>query len=372
MASRFKRGIRATIRYLAAGLVLTIVVALVCGAAIDLSSGPSFSANNGTWSVTVQSRPGAVRVTSQWQALPWSPVQAAGPPDTPRAGDFPTAWAPATRNGSPEWLLLTYDKPLKIRAVDVYESLNPGALTQISFVTDGGAEIAAWSGVDPTPPTSASGVSHVAITDRSLPAVRKIKLDIGIPTIPGWNEIDAVGAIDDAGQTHWATMAEASSFYGQQPGTGPAGASPGRLIPPWAAADVAPPEWVEQGAKSSVRGADARGWPMVALWAPVDGPAVAPGVTTVTFLNYPASLPPPAAVAMRRWILPWRPVWTGLAIDTAAFAVTLAVLRAMLTTPSRFFVELARLKRGCCVQCGYDLNFDFKAGCPECGWRRGA
>ncbi|HEY2589735.1 MAG TPA: hypothetical protein VGI81_28585 [Tepidisphaeraceae bacterium] len=369
MASRFKRGIGATIGYLAAGLVLTIVVALVCGAAIDLSTGTSVSASNGSWSVTVQSRPGAVRVTSQWQALPWSPVQAAGPPDTPRPGDFPTAWAPATRNGSPEWLLLTYDKPLRIRAVDVYESLSPGALTQISFVTEGGAEIAAWSGVDPTPATAASGVSHVAITEPSLPAVRKIKLDIGIPTIPGWNEIDAVGVIDDIGQTHWATMAEASSFYGQT-GAGPAGGSPGRLVPPWAGADFGPPDWTAEGAKSAVRAADARGWPMVALWTPVDGPAVAPGATTVTFLTYPASVPRP--VATRNGVLPWRPMWTGLAVDTAAFAATLAVLRMMLTKPSRFVVELSRLKRGCCVRCGYDLNFDFKDGCPECGWRRGA
>lgn len=369
MAGRFKRGIRATIRYLAAGLALTIVVALVCGAVVDLSTGASVAMNNGSWSVTVQSRPGAVRITSQWQAVAWGPGQAAGPPDTPRAGDFPTAWAPATRNGSPEWLLLTYDKPLKVRAVEVYESLNPGALRRIALVTDSGAEITAWSGVDPTPPAAASGVSHVTITEPSLPTVRKIKLDLG--TIPGWNEIDAVGVIDDAGQTHWATTAEASSFYGQQPGTGPAGGSPGRLVPPWASTDLAPPQWVERGAKAAVRAADARGWPLVALWTPVDGPAVAPGVATVTFLNYPASLPRPAAVAPRQWVLPWRPVWLGLAVDTVAFAATLAVLRAMLTKPSRFVTELSRLKRGCCVQCGYELNFDFKGGCPECGWRRG-
>ena len=41
-----------------------------------------------------------------------------------------------------------------------------------------------------------------------------------------------------------------------------------------------------------------------------------------------------------------------------------------LTKPRRFFLEISRLKRGCCVTCGYDLGYDFPRGCPECGWRR--
>jgi hypothetical protein len=28
--------------------------------------------------------------------------------------------------------------------------------------------------------------------------------------------------------------------------------------------------------------------------------------------------------------------------------------------------------RGKCPKCGYNLEFDFERGCPECGWRRDA
>jgi hypothetical protein len=41
-----------------------------------------------------------------------------------------------------------------------------------------------------------------------------------------------------------------------------------------------------------------------------------------------------------------------------------------LTVPRRFLVEVSRLRRGCCVVCGYDVGYDFFAGCPECGWKR--
>ena len=40
--------------------------------------------------------------------------------------------------------------------------------------------------------------------------------------------------------------------------------------------------------------------------------------------------------------------------------------------PRRFVREVGRVRSGRCIVCGYDLGYDFIAGCPECGWRRPA
>ena len=57
-------------------------------------------------------------------------------------------------------------------------------------------------------------------------------------------------------------------------------------------------------------------------------------------------------------------------IRTVLYAAALWLVWAVLTRPRRFFVEVSRVRRGCCIACGYDLGYDLRAGCPECGWRR--
>jgi hypothetical protein len=43
--------------------------------------------------------------------------------------------------------------------------------------------------------------------------VKCIKLYLDSVKVAGWNEIDAVGLVDEEGKTHWATSATASSTY---------------------------------------------------------------------------------------------------------------------------------------------------------------
>ncbi len=144
----------------------------------------------------------------------WGPEQATGAPDTwPKSGDIGTAWASKTPDGQEEWLQLSYASPIRPTAVLVYETYNPGALTKITAIGEDGRETELWKGSDPTPPESGKGISVVAVHPQS--EVKCIKLYLDSVKVAGWNEIDAVGLVDESGQTHWATSATASSTYAE-------------------------------------------------------------------------------------------------------------------------------------------------------------
>src|SRR5207247_11052506 len=78
-----------------------------------------------------------------------------------------------------------------------------------------------------------------------------------------------------------------------------------------------------------------------------------------------------AEVAAKPWpVIPLRPVPFGFALDTLIFAAAAGLLWWLMTWPARFVIESQRMRHGRCLRCGYELNYDFIAGCPECGWRR--
>ena len=72
----------------------------------------------------------------------------------------------------------------------------------------------------------------------------------------------------------------------------------------------------------------------------------------------PVALNPPP---MR--LVPLRPVWGGLALNTTFYAV----LAIMLNLARRRVVGFVRRLRGRCRHCGYDLCGTDHAACPECG-----
>ncbi len=165
----------------------------------------------------------------------WGPEQATGVPDTARAGDRTTAWASNTEDGQPEWLLLEYAQPIRAAEVHVYESFNPGALSKITAFDADGKEAVVWqrpvpavylhewerpSGVDTTKgyPGIESTVTRGGVTIPKFPVkadiqIQRVKLYLDSPWVKSWNEIDAVGLLDQQGKTHWATKAEASSTF---------------------------------------------------------------------------------------------------------------------------------------------------------------
>jgi hypothetical protein len=366
------------------GAATTLGVAWVLAVTVDVQQGAASSAETFVghvhWAVSRYDRAGAAQVRSVRRVgVDWSPQQAAGAPDTPTAGDQVTAWASASADAGEEWLLLHYAKPVIPREVHVYENCAPGALAKVSVIGEDDVEQVAWVGQDPTPQGAPMGTSKVPV-DVDVPTNR-VRIYLACDKVPGWNEVDAVGLLDEEGQSHWARRVEASSTYASGSRAGGTVGNPMTLIPSWCDLDQ-PAAAVQAGdANFEDRIVDARGWPMLALYSDRDMTvATAPGVpcgagttgapsgisisgfTGISAVTTPGSGGPVP--------IPLRPIWGGLAANIAIYAVLWWLLWLGCTVPRRFIVEVARFRRGACIRCGYDLGYEFVAGCPECGWRR--
>lgn len=141
----------------------------------------------------------------------WGPEAACGEPDTKEPGDHRTAWATKEQDQKGEWLLLEYETPVRATAIEVHETHNPGALAAVSILTPQGEVLELWRERDVKPAAEAGRVLQI-----DLPLgfeVERVLLQFDSESVPGWNEIDAVGLRDDKGKLHWAKAAEASSTY---------------------------------------------------------------------------------------------------------------------------------------------------------------
>jgi len=382
-----RRYFRLGLTFLLLGLVTTVTVAWLLAVLEDVQQGRESSGNafvdEVQWSVTRYDRAGAIQISSiRIKGANWSPQQAAGRPDTPSLGDQTSAWASQTPDGGTEWLILSYAKAVVPKELDVYESYSPGALFKVTAFDESDHETEAWSGNDPSAGTYNGGATPISRIPLSVKfATRKIKIYLASDKLPGWNEIDAVGLVAENGDRQWARSVQASSTYASSLGSNGGGGDPQVLVPSWTRLRQPSEPLLNGDASREDRLVDARGWPMVALMSQVDrlasgsGASIQTGPLLSTYTTsslrstgaFAVATPSPARVPVP---IPFHPVWSGLAGDTVFFGVIWLVAWSALTVPRRFVREVARFRRGACIECGYDLGYDFINGCPECGWRR--
>lgn len=154
-------------------------------------------------------------------ARDWGPEQAIGEPTDPRiGGDYKHAWSSLTEDGQEEWLELTYRNRIMAIGVDVYETLNPGAVRKVTYYDESGVEKVAWEGEDPVDVKSAWGISKIRFTTEI--ETNRVRVYLDSPGVKGWNEIDAVGLVEGSAkesseQVHWAMDATASSTFAEGP-----------------------------------------------------------------------------------------------------------------------------------------------------------
>jgi hypothetical protein len=134
--------------------------------------------------------------SSEFADPEWSASRATGEPDTPRCGDYHSAWATAGSD-TVETLVLTYTMSVHVTGINVVQSFNPNQVTQIDLIGDFGRAYTVYEGepqqVDqPCPYTLAIPIEK---TDTRFNKVR-ITIDQSVLGL-GWNQIDAVELIGD-------------------------------------------------------------------------------------------------------------------------------------------------------------------------------
>ena len=144
------------------------------------------------------------------------------------------------------------------------------------------------------------------------------------------------------------------------------GPLPEDLVPIWIGYD---PE-LNENRRVEIWDAEARGWPLLALWSKprswyeaLDG--TRQDIPTEGAIELPLS-PFTGGMGYLSKVLPLRPIWPGFAMNTLFYAVIVWVLWSSPFAARRFI----RRKRGRCIKCGYDLRGSSGGGgevCPECG-----
>jgi hypothetical protein len=123
----------------------------------------------------------------------YAPSRATGEPDVPRYADHPNAWA--SRNGDanvPDWLQVSFAKPVYARSLRIRQSAAPGAISKIELLDESGAAHLVWEGTDTT--SYAKDTIGWMIRDFDLTSYKVAGARITLETkrVWGWNEIDAV------------------------------------------------------------------------------------------------------------------------------------------------------------------------------------
>lgn len=144
----------------------------------------------------------------------WGIEQLYGPPNTMNFGDYSTAWASASADGQDEWIIAQFENTVTPSELRIHETYNPGAVNKVSIFTPLGNELVVWQGTDPTPQGSGGGISKIPLA--TIWQTKKVKIYLDSKNVSGWNEIDAIGLVDQSGEVQWTRHAEASSTYGSR------------------------------------------------------------------------------------------------------------------------------------------------------------
>lgn len=119
----------------------------------------------------------------------YTAAQVLGAPDTLGCVDSSSAWASKTADGV-ETLTVGYAQPVQPTEINIYQSLNPGAIIGIQLIpANGDGTITVTETNDPG--TDCPGVFRIGLGS-AMPVIKGIIITLDQRKIDTWNEIDAV------------------------------------------------------------------------------------------------------------------------------------------------------------------------------------
>jgi hypothetical protein len=128
--------------------------------------------------------------SSEYGNPSWAATQASGAPDTLGCGDITTAWA-SSASDTKEWIELTYEAPLLVSEVNIYQTYHPNQVVRVEL-QDLGARFQVIYEAFPVEELTCPFTLHIAVARPQFEAQRVVVvIDQSILGL-GWNEIDAV------------------------------------------------------------------------------------------------------------------------------------------------------------------------------------
>lgn len=153
--------------------------------ALTRSSDPQRGILREQWAV-------AATASSEFASPQFSALQATGPPNTPRCGDYETAWASAKKQPV-EWLEVRFATPVRAIGVVIYQTFKPGRVIQVDLREPNGTFHTVFKGKDPT--TTCPGQFSPQFPPTSF-LVNAVRIYVEEPPEPdAYAEIDAVQLI---------------------------------------------------------------------------------------------------------------------------------------------------------------------------------
>jgi hypothetical protein len=139
------------------------------------------------WATTIRD------VSTQYTETSWAAARVLGEPDVfPAGGDNANAWASLDADAPTEHLEVGFAEPHRLRGLAIFETYNPGAISQVEVITADGAHRTVYTGAPRAMNVPAyRRAIDFACTDQPVVAVR---VTLASAAVPGWNELDAIGA----------------------------------------------------------------------------------------------------------------------------------------------------------------------------------
>jgi hypothetical protein len=163
---------------------------LVCGVLIAVTF-LSFLALSAEATPIDQWASSVIGFSSQYSITSWSAAQALGPPNTPNYGDYITAWAPSSRNGSLEYITLGYTTPVYASSITIVETDGNGFVYQVDVLDQSNVLHTVWAGTDPSLP--GTPVDFLVSFSQTPYLVDGVKIYVNTDHNEfTWEEIDAV------------------------------------------------------------------------------------------------------------------------------------------------------------------------------------